>query len=452
MRCVSHIHRKHHSVHPRMQTPHIRPECRFQAAAPACRRLRAACLDPSLLHSVSAIIRDESAAALLHRLQSLLAFLAAHVADVRSFEVSLHGAACDAALTALECDEQHALVGGCLALCCAAGQLQELRTVGVPLPSCAWLVGAARLHSLELVAGVGGQVRLPPLAHLFALTNLALEAHQVHLGTLPVSLLRLLINDHQTSQLPHQLSKLSGLSSLHLMCTRHEQPSLDMLSSLPALRRLLLTQTERLPTCLSTLTRLQALTMQLADAAGDEAVLASAFPSLTLLTCLVINSTQMASLPPSITALSRLQRLWVQLSSNRASDLPPAAHRWPVLRWLGLPWAGLVGSVASGGLPSATALQYLSVLDMPELFKSTGERPDDVQPRWAAAWRFIRMHPSLRCFGIDSTDEPSLELFDAMLDLKLARPGLLLQRTTRDGGLSFWEEIIQCEGLPTGAG
>lgn len=194
--------------------PHIWMHCRFGTAALVCKRLRALCMSPQLLGTVSFDARQPVTA--MPRLQALLRFLLAHGQHVRelvAFEVSLDG------LPEAQQQEAAALLPACMTACGGpASRLNSLILADVPLPSLDWLPGLAALRELQM--GCEHRVlRLPPgLHHLSCLTRLSLSGSTVELESgapLPTSLLQLNLIDEHSESLPSQARQ----GSVWLHCT-----------------------------------------------------------------------------------------------------------------------------------------------------------------------------------------------------------------------------------------
>lgn len=102
-------------------------------------------------------------------------------------------------------------------------------------------------------------------------------------------------------------------------------------------------------------------------------------------------------LPPSISGLTRLQRLCAQREyPHDFLDLSLPSGPWlGSLRWLGLPWDCLDAPGALEVLRSATRLEFLCSLSLPYIDTDS----DGCWDHWDAFFEFLVAHPSLRCFG-----------------------------------------------------
>lgn len=356
------------------------------------------------------------------------------------------------------------LVSGCLSVCGAAGQLQELSVSGsTQLASAAWLSGLTRLHTLQLFTS--GTVVLPPeVTRLRELTSLFFGgAGMCELeegGQLPGGLVSLRLEGNGHLPLLPQVSALSALSALMLISLPDCQPdSLAPLSGLTALRHLMLTGVKPLPSSLSTLTRLEQL---LVTSCPGHTAMTAALAELQLLTTLYVGANQynqtevdeiLPRIPPTIAALPRLQRLFIERSPGMPDpSLPSAGGPWlQSIRWLGLPWDVL--QAGAGVLSAAPRLQYIYSIGTPHTDAHVGH-PGCL--KWCAFWEFVATHAPLRCLGYFTTDQDYEDgkghehLADAAFMLNNRRPGLRLRRLKTDD--TFFDEMLDCADIPPGPG
>lgn len=109
-------------------------------------------------------------------------------------------------------------------------------------------------------------------------------------------------------------------------------------------------------------------------------------------------------------------------------------------------------AAAAGVLCGAARLRYLCTSGWPERGADNGS--------WETFWSFLARHPPLRCFAIDTCDtiqgsaaSPNAAAVDALLDLCCCRWALRLRRLPRsEDSYYFWSELLQCDGIPKGAG
>lgn len=102
-------------------------------------------------------------------------------------------------------------------------------------------------------------------------------------------------------------------------------------------------------------------------------------------------------LPPSITGLTRLQRLCAQRDSTEDfhDHSLPGGPWLASLRWLGLPYGCLSLPEALAALRSATRLELLCSLRYPRLVGNETSSEE----RFNAFFEFVAAHPPLRCFS-----------------------------------------------------
>ncbi len=115
-----------------------------------------------------------------------------------------------------------------------------------------------------------------------------------------------------------------------------------------------------------------------------------ALRQLTQLRRLAISCSAVTSVPPSITALGCLERLFFSCGAADPASLPPGP--WLLsLRWLGTDWAEALVAAEDGVLGQMPRLEYLCLFGNP-----TAEKRADA---WDALWALLASHPPLRCFG-----------------------------------------------------
>ncbi|KAL4445331.1 hypothetical protein ABPG77_011156 [Micractinium sp. CCAP 211/92] len=472
-------------------------EDRFRHAALVCKRFHALSRSPVLLHRVS--VRAVSAP--LPRYRALLTLLAAQAQHVRCLELRSYSHTDEEAVAAA--------VTSCLAACGAAGALQDLQ-VGLWTPQSStdsWLPALTSLQRLRL-GTVSRPLQLPHgISGLRGLRDAELTGCPLELGyvRLPPSLTGLCLRDMASTALPPQLSQLTQLRSLELDGTRFARDGLHPLAACTALHTLVLPMRPRLSLeGLGRLTWLQRLVCTPMEGPDfDEAL-----GRLQQLTSLALGGGELTRFPPSLAALPRLQRLWCASvgKAGAAGEHDVALPRGPwlaSLAWLGLRWGAL--QAAPAVLRDAPQLEYLSCLDAPRLPSegsdsdgdggssssdsegsgsdgegSSGgllpassragqgvrgtadgqeegeeeeeEEEGEVALAWRDFWSFVGSHPPLRCLGLDSNEHASGELLDALIDLSHARRELQVRRTSRRGGRTFLEELLQCQAIPCGAG
>lgn len=132
-------------------------------------------------------------------------------------------------------------------------------------------------------------------------------------------------------------------------------------------------------------------------------------------------------------------------------------HSLPaVLLVQGMPYRMAATTAANGVLSAASQLEHFCCSGWPE--KGSGGGVQDGDGSWEVFWRFLKHHPSLRCFTVD-TDQlpgsratPNTAAVDALLDLQCWRPALQVRRTPRDNGDPFWGQMLDSDSIPEGAG
>ncbi|PRW44355.1 G8 domain-containing [Chlorella sorokiniana] len=421
---------------------HVDADERHEHVALVCKRLLALTRSPELLASCCISISGGHDS-LLPRLRAALAFLCSHGRHIKQLELYAEPAA-NPRYPAHATNELQALVGSCLAAVSAAGgQLQELEVSGqTPLVSTAWLPALSALTHLQL-GGKQHALQLPAgFSKLLCLSYAHLSGKPLHLPVdgLPPSLTSLILTGASTAELSGgqaSLSRLSSLRQLQLELTSGPAVELAPLAGLSALTLLGLFSSP-LPGCLPRLSQLLALSIgDCKEAAALDATLAG----LKQLRTLIISCSALASMPPSITALTGLQRLFFHWGGGSALDLPPGAWRSP-LRWLGMDWVDILQAASDGVLAEMAQLEYLCLLNKPTSRAAAGTSWDDL-------WSFVTTHPPLRCLGLDivagSCSTVALELLDAVIDLKHRRPELQLRRVGRDDSPDFFAEVMQEE-------
>jgi hypothetical protein len=137
------------------------------------------------------------------RARALLAWLAWHAQHIHSLNCTVMGVGDLSANT-----ELLGIVMSSLAICGAAGQLEELCLGrGMLPPISAWLPLIRSLRSLTITR-VGGQLAVPNIQMLTLLERLQLSDSRVDLpasSQLPPSLTKLHISDSHTPELPAQV-------------------------------------------------------------------------------------------------------------------------------------------------------------------------------------------------------------------------------------------------------
>jgi len=218
--------------------------CRLKSVALVCRRLRALCLHPDLIRSITASIAGPR---VLPRLRSLLAFLEAHAHSVHrlSLDVSAGDAPEGPLHSQQQSDELAELAAGCLAAIAAGRAVEFLSTSETtPLASAAWLLepGLCQLKYLDMGSPLH-PLALPDLSSLVSLQMLGLTGSSVQLApqagsALPPSVTCLKLRDLQSTELPHQASSPTaclpaGLRAcLHALCRGGgRSPVLSLLSA-----------------------------------------------------------------------------------------------------------------------------------------------------------------------------------------------------------------------------
>lgn len=186
------------------------------------------------------------------------------------------------------------------------------------------------------------------------------------------------------------LSRLTNLCKLQLGGTDGPPADLAALCNLSSLTLLELASTP-LPSCLPGLSQLA--TLAVAHCEKEEgAALDAAVGRLTQLRRLAINCPALTSMPPSLTALASLERLFFDCGGEDSLHLPPGAWR-SSLRWLGLGWVDVMKAVNDGALAQMAQLEYLCLVGNP-----TGRISRNAHG-WGELWAFLTIHPTLRCVG-----------------------------------------------------
>jgi len=176
---------------------------------------------------------------------------------------------------------------------------------------------------------------------------------------------------------------LSSLASLHLVYSSYTADGMAALTAITSLRCLQLRSTERLPACLSALTRLEQLGVHSElEPLGEE--LCDALPRLQNLTCLSLDSMGYLRIPPALAELPRLQRLCADVFSFPGDASLPRGAWLASIRWLGLPWG--VWQAATGVLTHAPRLEYLCAI---------GEEEPPAVPAGHSMWTFAAFLPAL---------------------------------------------------------
>jgi hypothetical protein len=162
------------------------------------RRFRALCCDPELLRDLRVHIRDER---VVERARSLLQFLLAHARNLRRLDFTIEGGSAQLGGGGICMADVEFSVVICLAVCGAAGTLEELLiSEDTPLRSLEWLLGLRRLSKLQLGSEMRGLRLLDGLSRLTSLKEVSLA------GSCLNGLVR---GDPPTLQLPTSLTKLS---------------------------------------------------------------------------------------------------------------------------------------------------------------------------------------------------------------------------------------------------
>lgn len=210
-------------------------------------RLRALCLAPQLLRSLTvSVTLDRSA--FLPAATAALQFLTAHAAHVRQLDFNIESYKHRLALQYdAERRELEAAVAGCLAACATAGCLQHLRIGSdTALHSMAWLPALRQLQTLEL-GNEEQTLQLPAaVTRLTALQEASLTCDSLYLnGRLPPSLTRLGLREiHDESELPREVS--AGWSTTPCGCSHGsrfvQSACLDNVHTHPPFRTLQVTR------------------------------------------------------------------------------------------------------------------------------------------------------------------------------------------------------------------
>ncbi|KAL4444351.1 hypothetical protein ABPG75_012088 [Micractinium tetrahymenae] len=432
----------------------LAPRERLERAALVCRRFRHLCLAPELLESIKVtslfVPPFPNTAGPPERLRALLALLTTHGRHVRRLE-----------LRAYEGFGPHTLlVAGCLAALGAAaaagGRLEWLDVSHVPPLSADWLPALVHLTELKLYCSMELPLVLPAgISRLTALQAATLMASPLELKgpRLPAALARLMVSDSTSTQLPPQLSTLGALSSLSLVRCPYEAASVACLSALPSLRHLVLSELPPgcLPAYLAAATRLERLEVG-SHAGVYSAAFSSPLHDLCSLTCLALSGRGWLEVPAGISRLTRLQRLCLIPSCNQelSNGALPGGPWLSHIAWLGLPWECLEAA-AAGPLRAAPRLRFLCSYGLPAFGKDLPAEQADalgVAPsyydRFHAFWAWAAAHPPLQVLGFEQRydgEAPSIELLDAMLELKHRRPGLVPRRIDDDPG--FCSEMLE---------
>ena len=248
-----------------------------------------------------------------------------------------------------------------------------------------------------------------------------------------------------------QITALRNLEALELGSTC-DPASLQALTSLSGLRRLSLEGLVWMPGCLAHMPQLQQLELHcIADVEDDELqVLHLGLHALQQLTSLALDFRYCTRVPAAVAGLQRPQRCTLYMNP-RAEDALPAPERrlaggpWlGSLRWLGLCWAAALENIDV--LAAAQRLEYLCLLD------ALDAKVMIADPAFPCRfWDWAATHQPLRCLAFEHTadDGPApLHMFDAVLDLAVRRPGLLVRRTGRGDACCFCEEMLQLDGIP----
>lgn len=203
------------------------------------------------------------------------------------------------------------------------------------------------------------------------------------------------------------------------------------LSALTSLRRLEIDWGEALPSTLPAMTWLECLRLEAHDemSADNEEpwqqTEAAALEQLARLSTLALNTRWQPNLA-AIAQLPQLQRLCI-------GDPMPNGPWLAQLRWLGLDWEPLEGTVRH--LRAAPRLKCVCSLSDPFLTDAAA---------WQQAWDFFATHPPLRCFYINSTpfgQSHSACVLDAVQELQRRRPALLVRR-------KFESDLFHTPDLP----
>jgi len=149
---------------------------------------------------------------------------------------------------------------------------------------------------------------------------------------------------------------------------------------------------------------------------------------LSRLTCLAVRWDNLTHVPPAITCLGQLQRLYLGLPADYVASLPPGD--WlRSLRTLGVSWPVLSASI--GVLGTAVQLEHLV---------STSNAVLD-RKRWPVVWHYVGTHPPLRSFAMEGVNLPSRKAWRALARLRRRRPRLSVHgRDILDEG-SFYKEL-----------
>jgi len=193
--------------------------------------------------------------------------------------------------------------------------------------------------------------------------------------------------------------------------------------------------------------------------------------NLRSLTCLSLNCCKYQRIPPSLSRLSRLQRL--SFDCKRSPSAGSVIYllknaSLSSIRWLGLPWAMPVYlSEGVARLHQAVCLDYLCIstpwpkdapaaANIDDEFEFAEPRPAPVRPpppihEDHPLWAFAATHPPLRCLGFALlchhtvfTQQPSIA--HAIATLRLRRPNLQLRYFRHMDG--FANELLNAGDIP----
>lgn len=467
-------------------SPQTQTLYRLLRCALVCRRLRALCLSPQLLHALEARIAGPR---VLPRTHALAAWLASHGRHIQVLKLDVQPPAPDAAA----CAELEAAVSACLAAAAATARgLQRLQLVhAVPRGPATWLLQMTALQDVMLFGNLSAPLHLPSgLAALTSLRRLGLSGRPLILdGELPPSLTYLLLAGNGTQALPPQVrppwcavaaharlvsGRLAHLpfSSWQLSPTPLNPPTplTPQVACLPKLQHLglaagydcaamsglaqltgltsLSLNVQALPCVLSTLTQLRALQLTArSPSAATPQQLDAALRPLRGLTRLVLRGHSMLEeLPPALAGMPRLRHCMLGRPPHPASpeeaaqpaQLDKVRRRLPAGTWLaGLqslcaPYDVLTNSLEL--LAAAAQLQHVS-LEAPPSAADAG------QPAWRSLWAWAAAHPPLARLSVEGDAPLPPALAEALRRLQLRRPSLLVFRGGADGNLSYLESI-----------
>lgn len=411
-------------------------------------------------------------------LTSFLTFVARHGRHMQQLSLTACGSLGE------EYSSVAAAVAACLAAAGAAGQLTALEVCD-SVPSTEWLASMRSLRSLKLQPLSHMPRVAPAISLLTALCQLELHGNATALAPsvqLPGSITslrmygsseKIMPRQVRTHSVPAQLpadADLSGnmhalplwqvaacviaaimfhpshshWSSTHL-CVRvqvtqlpalqrlslehcfYSAASMEGLSALSgSLTRLKACCEAALPPSLSALTRMQHL--DLLTRQDDTDQVNAALARLQQLTCLILNSHSLTALPPAVRRLGRLRLLY--FGSTAAEQALPQPGPW--LQHLESLAAGAAVLVPSAAVLAATPhLKDVLVASVPDPASATFFSCW-TGPAWHAFWAWAAAHPSLSSlsFALSASDSGHIwaPFHEAAMEMRSTRPSLRVDR------------------------